>query len=56
MSRKAARLERPSDADIDRSTKLVPAMRETALYPAVKAFLEKQGSALAARCNVKGLA
>jgi hypothetical protein len=43
VSRKAARIERPRDADIDSTMKLVPAMRETALYPAVKAFLETQG-------------
>ena len=43
MSRKAAGLARPSDADIDSTTEVVPAVRETALYPAVKAFLEAQG-------------
>lgn len=43
MSRKAAMLAQPSDADIDCTTAFVPPMRETALYPAVKAFLEAQG-------------
>ena len=43
MSRKSAGLARPSDANIDSMTTFVPAMRETAIYPAVKAFLETQG-------------
>jgi len=43
VSGKTAGPARPTDADIDRTTKFVPAMRETALYPAVKAFLEAQG-------------
>jgi len=43
VSRKAAMLPRSSDADIDSTTASVPALQETALYPAVKAFLETQG-------------
>ena len=43
MSGKAAGRARPSDADIDSTIASVPALRETALYPAVKAFLETQG-------------
>lgn len=43
MSRKASRIARSTDADIDSTVELVPAMQETALYPAVKAFLETQG-------------
>ena len=36
-------LPRPSDADIDSTIASAPALQETALYPAVKTFLEAQG-------------